>query len=223
MVDNKGWRKKKGGKSNDPPLLKTTFEDAAAALPTEVSTEPSDRRRHVWRRTIVTSRSMNPLNPAPITLTSHEVEDTKSERSEVSTPRQDTKPTLTRYTSLFTTHKEESTSSAFSEPWSIDPPPDQGNPWAFVDPIVIMESIHAHMCKNYTVPIPLQYTGGLFQIFDDYRKLRLHKELLEAREQEALQNTGNVTARWLKLEELYQSEIRRLELLIARGTSGMTG
>lgn len=223
MVDNKGWRKKKGGKSNDPLLLKTTFEDAAAALPTEVSAEPSDRRRHVWRKTIATSRAMNSLTPVPTTPTADEVEGMKSEQSEAFTPRQDTKPKLTRYTSLFTTHKEESTSSAFSEPWSVDPPPDHGNSWAFVDPVAIMETIYAHMCKNYMVPIPLQYTAGLFQIFDDYRKLRSHKELLEGREKEMLQHTGNVTARWLKSEELYQSEIRRLELLIARGTSGMAG
>ncbi|KAJ4984922.1 hypothetical protein SVAN01_09616 [Stagonosporopsis vannaccii] len=223
MVDNKGWRKKRGDKPNELPLLKTGFEDAAAAPSTAVAPEPSDRRRHVWRKTMATSRPLTPLTPVPATPMPEEVVDTKGERSEASSPRRDSKPKITRYTSLFTSHKEESTSSIFSEQWSVDTLSDQNDPWSFVDPIFIMESIHSHMCKHYMVPIPLQYNSGLFQIFDDYRKLRADKEFQEHREREVLQHSRKITAQLFKSENLYQSEIRRLELLIARGTSGMAG
>lgn len=212
-----------GGKPRELPVLKTTFEDAAAAPPTDITSGLSDRRRHGWRKTIAASRPLTPLAPTPSTPTPGETEDTKSERSEASTSRQDSEPKLTRYTSMFTAHKQEPTSSIFSEPWSVDSLPDPGDPWSFVDPIVIMESIHSHMCKNYMVPIPLQYTSGLFQIFDDYRKLRSHKELLETSEREAIQHSRKITAQWIESEELYKSEIRRLELHIACGTSGMVG
>ena len=223
MVDNKGWRKKIGGKPKELPPINTGSDDTAAAPLTEVAVDSTDRRRHGWRKTIAGSRPVTPMAPAPPTPTPEDVEDTRSERSKASTPRRDSKPKLNRYTALFTSHKEEPASLIFSEPWSADVLPTREDPWSHVDPIVIMESIHSHMCKNYMVPIPLQYNSGLFQIFDDYRKLRLHKELPEAREREALEHSRKVTAQWLKSEELYGSEIRRLELLIARGTTGMTG
>ncbi|KAF3047392.1 hypothetical protein E8E12_002142 [Didymella heteroderae] len=73
------------------------------------------------------------------------------------------------------------------------------------------------------VPVPLEYASGLFQVFDDYRKLRAHKENLEAREHGALDHSRKTTAQWHQSEILYEAEIRRLELLIARGTSGISG
>ncbi|KAJ8108188.1 hypothetical protein OPT61_g8345 [Boeremia exigua] len=223
MVDNKGWRKKIGGRPKELPPIKTVFDDTAGLTPTEVTFEAADRRRHGWRKTIAASRPTTPMTPAPSTPTPEDVEDTKSERSEASTPRQESKPKLTRYTSLFATHKQESPGPIFSEPWSVEAVPNYEDPWSYVDPIVIMESIHSHMCKNYMVPIPLQYTSGLFQIFDDYRKLRWNKEHLETREQEAIEQLHKVTGQWRHSEELYEAEIRRLELLIARGTTGMSG
>ncbi|KAF2629934.1 hypothetical protein BU25DRAFT_485025 [Macroventuria anomochaeta] len=223
MVDNKGWRKKIGGKPKELPPMKTGSDETAAVPLSEVAIESIDRRRHGWRKTIAASRPVTPMTPAPPTPTQEDVDDTRSERSEASTPRRDSKPKLNRYTSLFATHKEEAASPVFSEPWSADAPPTQEDPWSYVDPVVAMESIHSHMCKNYMVPVPLEYNSGLFQVFDDYRKLRSHKELLEAREQEAIEHSRKVTARWLQSEELYEAEIRRLELLIARGTTGMTG
>lgn len=73
------------------------------------------------------------------------------------------------------------------------------------------------------VPVPLEYNSGLFQVFDDYCKLRAHKEHLETRERNALDHSRKVTAQWHQSEILYEAEIRCLELLIARGTTGMTG
>lgn len=224
MVDNKGWRKKIGGKQKELPPLKTGSDDTTTAPPTEVLTpiDSTDRRRHGWRKTISASRPVTPITPTPPTPTPEDVEDARSERSETSTPRRDSKPKLIRYTSLFATHKEEPAGPDFAEPWSVDALPAQDS-WAYVDPIFAMESIHSHICKNYMVPVPLEYNSGLFQIFDDYRKLRSYKERLEAREKEAIEHLHKVTAQWLESEERYEAEIRRLELLIAHGTAGMTG
>lgn len=225
MVDNKGWRKKIGAKSKELHPLKTSSDEIAAAPFTEVlaAVDPIDRRRHGWRKTITVSRPTTPMTPVPSTPTPEDIEDTRSERSEASTPRRDSKPKLVRYTSLFATHKEETTTGPiFAEPWSLEAFPEHV-PWVYIDPIVTMESIHSHLCKNSTVPVPLEYNSGLFQIFDDYRKLRSQKDRLEAREQETLEESREVKAHLLKSEERYEAEIRRLELLIAQGTTGMTG
>ena len=79
------------------------------------------------------------------------------------------------------------------------------------------------MCNNYMVPIPVESNNGLFGIFDDHRKLRKHKKLLEIHEREALEHSRKVTVQWLQAEELYEAEMRRLKFLIARGTTGMSG
>lgn len=225
MADNKGWRKKIGAKPKDLPPIKTLGDETAAARPLEVlaAVDTIDRRRHGWRKTITVSRPATPMTPAPPTPTPEDVEHTRSERSEASKPRRDSKPKLVRYTSLFTTPKEETiTGPDFAEPWSMNAPPEH-DPWIYVDPIVTMESIYSHLCKNCKVPVPLEYSSGLFQIFDDYRKLRSHKDRLESREKEALEDSRKVTAQWLESGERYEAEIRRLELLIARGTTDMTG
>lgn len=224
MVDNKGWRKKIGGKPKDAPPVKTSLDDTTTTPPTEVlsAVDTIDKRRHGWRKTIAVSRPSTPITTAPPTPTPDDVEDTRSERSGASTPRRDSRPKATRYASMFATHKAQPLESIFSEPWSLDSPP-QAAAWSYVDPIVTMESIHSHMCRNYMVPVPLEYNSGLFQVFDDYRKLRAHKEHLETRERNALGHSRKVTAQWHQSETLYEAEIRRLELLIARGTTGMTG
>jgi hypothetical protein len=225
MVDNRGWRKKIGGKPKEQPPFRTDSDDIVATPPTEIlsAVDTNDRRYHGWRKTIAVSRPSTPMTTAPPTSTQDNVEDTRSEISGASTPRRGSRPKTARYTSMFATHKEEPHDSIFSEPWSLDNPPKKAAAWSYVDPIVAMESIHSHMCKNYLVPIPLEHSSGLFQIFDDYRKLRSHKEHLEARERDAVDHSREVTAQWHQSEILYEDEIRRLELLIARGTTGMAG
>lgn len=225
MVDNKGWRKKIAAKPKDLPRIKTGSDDTATARLPEVpaAVDPTDRRRHGWRKTMAASRPATPLTPASPTPTPDDIEDTRSELSRGSTPRRDSKPKLIRYTSLFATHKEVTTNGPdFAEPWSIEAPPEH-DAWVHVDPIVAMESIHSHLCKNHRVPVPLEYNSGLFRIFDDYRKLRSHRDHLREREQEVLEDSRRMSAQWLKSEACYEAEIRRLQLLIAQGTAGITG
>ena len=228
MIDNKGWRKRIGNKSKDLPSIKVDCDDAVVAPPVdpvENAVDLIEQRRHGWRKTtlVAASRPVTPMVPNSSVQTLEDANDTRSVRSEVSTPRPDSKPKRTRYTSLFTIHKGKPTDPIFSEPWSTDQVPDIEDPWYYVDPIVVMESIHSHMCKNSMVPIPLSYNSGLFRVFDDYRKLRSQFESLETRELEAWEQASMETARMLKSEAQYVSEIRRLELLIAQGTTGSSG
>lgn len=216
-MENIGWRKKIAGKSKDLPHIKTDDDTTASPL-TEDSTDR--RRHHGWRKTIAVSRSTTPTTQTPTTPVPEGVDDTRSERSEASTPRRDSKPKPVRYTSLFAAQKDEPAGPNFAEPWSAQyPPPYEPQ----VNPVVAMASIHSHMCKNHTTPVPLEYNSGLFRIFDDYRKLREHKDHLDVLEQETRKNFSSAKAQWLESERHYEAEIRRLEMLIARGATGITG
>ncbi|KZM22642.1 hypothetical protein ST47_g6193 [Ascochyta rabiei] len=223
MVDNKGWRKKIGGKPKELPPINTTSDETAVTLPLELpaAVDSTERRRHGWRKTMAASRPATPITPAPPTPTPEDIEDTRSERTDDSAPRRDSKPKPIRYTSLFTTHKEEPSGPDFAEPWSVDAPPSHDQR-AYVDPVVVMECIHSHLCKNYMVPVPLEYNSGLFQIFDDYRKLRSQKERLDMRERKMLDDSCKLKDQWFEAEGCYEAEIHRLELLIARGITGST-
>jgi hypothetical protein len=223
MIDNKGWRKRIGNKSKDLHPIKTDCDDTVVAPPVDNAVDLIDQRRHGWRKTIAVSRPVTPMAPISSVPTLEDANDTRSVRSEVSTPRPDSKPKRTRYTSLFTIHKGKPTDPIFSEPWSTDRIPDIEDPWYYVDPIVVAESIHSHMCKSSMVPIPPSYNSGLFRIFDDYRKLRSQNESLETRELEAREQARVAIARMLESEAQYISEIRCLELLIAQGTTGLSG
>ncbi|KAF1843793.1 uncharacterized protein K460DRAFT_342364 [Cucurbitaria berberidis CBS 394.84] len=216
MPDNKavGWRKKlHGSKQKDMLPLNTDGDDTTA-----VAEDSSDRRRqHGWRRTIHGSRPETPVTVAPTNL-AEDSEDARSERSEVSTPRRNSKPKLARYTSLFSSFKESSKGPEFAEPWSDDaPPPFQ----PYVDPLNALRSIRSHMIT--ASPIPLGHNSGLFRIFEDYGKVREEKENLETLLQDTFHDWETAKDQWNESEGRYEAEIRRLELLIARGTSGMTG
>ena len=216
MPDNKGvgWRKKiHGSKPKDITPLKFGRDDTVAA------DDPGDRRRHHWRKTLHGSRPETPVSGTLTTSAIEDAEDTRSERSEVSTPRRNSRPKLARYTSLFSSFKESSKGPEF-EPWSEDaPPPFQ----PYIDPLNAVQSIRSHMITCSSKPIPLEHNNGLFRIFEDYRKVREEKEHLETLLQDTFQGWKVAEEQWSASEGRYEAEIRRLDLLIARGTSGMTG
>lgn len=222
MPDNKtvGWRQKIHGKPKDAPLPKLTIDDATSA------DDLRDRRRHGWRKTLHTgSRPVTPISTTPTTPTVQDVEDHHSETSETTTPRRNSKPKLIRYTSLFSSYKDSARRSDsfnapdFVEPWS-DNTPFSFQP--YVDPLVAIQSIRAHMTSSLN-PIPLQHNNNLFCVFEDYRRLRHQHEHLEASLLERSKEFEEMTEHWVTEEQKYQAEIRRLELLIARGESGVAG
>jgi hypothetical protein len=195
-------------------------------------------------------------------ITAASVEDTRSERSETSAPRRDSKPKLARYTSLFTNLKDTPKDIEFTEPWSEDAPPFFQ---PYIDPLDVLQAVRSHML-NSSQPIPVDHNSGLFRVFEDYRKSREHKERLESLLKDTLLDWETAEKHWSaagtfdsrsysgsftlgghlrsvsigsptlpsqyiiaytdnvsSLESRYDAEIRRLELFIACGTSGMTG
>ncbi|KAJ4365748.1 hypothetical protein N0V83_008368 [Neocucurbitaria cava] len=218
MPDNKGvgWRKKiHGSKPKDILPPKPGNDDTATAE------ETSDRRRHHgWRKTMHGSRPETPVTGALTIPTMEDGEDTRSERSDVSTTHRNPRPKLARYTSLFNSLKESSKGPEFAEPWSEDaPPPFQ----PYIDPLNALQSIRSHMNRGYCKPIPPEHNNGLFRLFEDYGRVREEKEHLETLLQDTFQKWKAAEDHWDESESRYEAEIRRLDLLIARGTSGMTG
>lgn len=92
-----------------------------------------------------------------------------------------------------------------------------------VDPLVAVQEIRSHIGKQSWVPIPVEHNNGLLRIFEDYRKVRDTKEQLDTLIKEVLGSWQTAQEEWTETEFRYQQEIRRLELLIAKGSTGMAG
>ncbi|EAT80552.2 hypothetical protein SNOG_12140 [Parastagonospora nodorum SN15] len=214
MPDNKGvgWRKKSKPKELQP--LKLGLDHLVGA------DDASDRRRHHgWRKTIQGSRPATPATAPPVTPTVEETEDALSERTEPTTPRRDSKPKLVRYTSLFSSFASTPKGPEFSEPWGEEPLLFE----PYADPKLAIASIRAHMASFSMKPIPPEHNNNLFRIFEDYHKRRdeidrLRIALKELSERQLQYETG-----WADYERQYAEEIRRLELLIAQGVTGVAG
>jgi hypothetical protein len=219
MPDNKGvgWRKKIHYKPKELQPFKLGVDDTAA------TEDPSDRRRHHgWRKTIQGSRPATPVSGPPATPIIDEIEDGQGEFTQPSTRCRDSKPKLTRYTSLFSGFnalKDTTKVLDFAEPWSDETPPFE----SYVDPKFAIQSIRSHMVTFSRNPVPLEYNNSLFCIFENYDKLRNQNDRLDTVLQETRQNFEYAEDQWAKEELRYEEEIRRLELLIAQGAMGVAG
>lgn len=207
MPDNNksvGWRKKIQNKPKELQPLKPTKDDAS-----------TNNRLYFTRKTVHTSRPSTPATP-----TVEEPETGRIESVESTTPRRSSKPKLIRYTSLFSSFKDlEPTSPDFSEPWDNTVP----EPIAYVDPMMTIQSLRAHIARYSKIPLTPEHTNGLLCIFEHYCMLRSVNEGMEATLQDTRQELETARARWTNEEHRYAAEIRRLELLIAQGTTGVAG
>ncbi|KAL7774489.1 hypothetical protein CFE70_005401 [Pyrenophora teres f. teres 0-1] len=218
MLDNKSWRKigqSKPPKKHSKSLTPLKIDKESPIFPED----SADRLRQSSWRKLQGSRPQTPVSAVPITPVFEDTDEARSERSETPAPRRDSKPKLARYTSLFANFKDNSRASDFSEPWSEDAPPVFP---PYVDPLDALQAVRLHMV-NSCQPIPLEHYSGLFRIFEDYRKAREQKERLGDLMEVTLQDWEKAEEQWRLAEDRYVAEIRRLELLIVRGTGGMTG
>ncbi|KAH4221060.1 hypothetical protein HBI17_125340 [Parastagonospora nodorum] len=214
MPDNKGvgWRKKSKPKELQP--LKLGLDHLVGA------DDASDRRRHHgWRKTIQGSRPATPATAPPVTPTVEETEDALSERTEPTTPRRDSKPKLVRYTSLFSSFASTPKGPEFSEPWGEEPLLFE----PYADPKLAIASIRAHMASFSMKPIPPEHNNNLFRIFEDYHKRRDEIDRLQIALKELSERQLQYETGWADYERQYAEEIRRLELLIAQGVTGVAG
>ncbi|KAG9192657.1 hypothetical protein G6011_11391 [Alternaria panax] len=217
--ENMSWRLGHSRQPKKPPKAPAPLKidgDSPKSLD-----DLNDRLPLSWRKTRQGSRPQTPVAAVPTTPTIENADDTRSERSDTPAPRRDSKPKLARYTSLFANFKEtvKEPEFAFSAPWGEDaPPPFQ----PYIDPLDVVLSVRSHMATAYK-PIPMEHNSGLFRVFEDYRKVREQKESISRMMEDTLKDWRKAEAHWKYLKDCYGAEIRRLELLIARGTSGMAG
>jgi hypothetical protein len=209
MPENKavGWRMKINSKPKEPRPV-----DAAG-----IDDSSERRRHHGWRKTIQTSRPATPVSGQP----SDETENAQGERTEPSTTQRDSKPKLMRYTSLFSSFKDtrESKGPNFAEPWNVAVLPIE----PYMDPKVAIQSVRSHMLTFSMVPIPLEHNSSILRVFEDYHKVRDQKDDLDKMLQKTRHSLQSSGEQWIKDEQRYGEEIRRLELLIARGATGVAG
>lgn len=137
---------------------------------------------------------------------------------ETSSPRKPVKPKLARYISGYLSIKEAAKEPDFTEPWNETTPRQET-----IDPLASLQSVFAHMNAVPARPIPLQFNSGIFRIFEDYRNLREENERLNNLCNETFAAFRGLETQYEDERIKYNEEIRRLELLVARGTPGMTG
>ncbi|KAH7085572.1 hypothetical protein BKA63DRAFT_401670 [Paraphoma chrysanthemicola] len=215
MPENKGggWRKKIQNKPKELQPLKLGAEETITA------DDLSDRRRHHgWRMTIQGSRPATPVGP-PTAPTMEDTDEARDGRAACATPHRNSKPKLTRYTSLFSASKDAPKGPEFAEPWDDHEPEAQ----TYADPVLAIQAVRSHMISYCLKPIPVEHNNGLFRIFEAYHKLRTWHEHLLAALESTEQELEDVKGRRVKDERRYAEEVRRLELLIAQGTTGVAG
>jgi hypothetical protein len=228
MPDKKGWRNRLQEKRPKTPVAVKSAGEASHAQNDTADGKSTGKHR---------SQQMDKLNwrpscpQIPATVPSAlagvdrgDVEDARSDITnlDATTPSRPNipRPRLSRFMSDYLTLSNTSKGVAFSEPWSEDAPPILEPP---MDPLLAVQAVRSHIYNLSTKPIPVDHNSGLLRVFEDYRKIRYERDRLDAILQETLEGYKTAEETWLATEARYESEIRRLELLIARGTTGMTG
>ncbi|KAF2641435.1 hypothetical protein P280DRAFT_313169 [Massarina eburnea CBS 473.64] len=205
MPEKSGWRKKAKQRTKDS---KANNDNLAPADDT------TRRPGSGWRK----SHAERPETPATPSIVV--TEDIQSEApSEANSPRRSSMPKLVRYLSGLHT-KDHLKHINFNEDWwneveLVKKPP--------VDPALALQSTFSHMRELPSKPIPVSHFSGLFHLFEDYRKIREERDTLAGKLGEMSQQHAQSKKAWVDAEFVYQTEIRRLELLIAHGASGMVG
>jgi hypothetical protein len=169
---------------------------------------------HAWRKRIQPTRSK--------TLIVEDTGDRHTEHgstSDIPIPRR--RPKLSKYISNYlaitTPVKPEGFSRNFwdtlGEPIIYEPK---------VDSLQVLESISSTLIDSPHKNLPIQQNSSLLHLLEDYRGLRLEKDKIEELLKQTLDGFKEAEERWTTEEAEYRAEIRRLELIIARGKQGMT-
>ncbi|KAF2814174.1 uncharacterized protein BDZ99DRAFT_567843 [Mytilinidion resinicola] len=142
--------------------------------------------------------------------------------SERSTSRLRPRPKLTRYLSNYLAiSAPQKSDELFSDNfWDNLGQPADVEPK--VDPYMVVQSISTMLLRNPNKPLPVAHNSGLLHLIENYRNLREEKEKLDELLKETLDGFKEAEERWATEEHNFRSEIRRLELIIARGKQGMT-
>ena len=220
MPDKSNWRKKHIQGSR--PLSSRAGVDDAPLV--EGTRGKQSSEKSIWRKTIHSNR---PNTPANLGTTDDADEIWSENGSEKSTSRLRSGPKsrstwLTGGLKNITTNSppKETNEPEFSEQWIEQAPSAWVSP---VDPLIVLQSVHSHICNAPSTPIPIQHNSGLLRLFEDYRKERSRQEHLEALVRRTMDIHRTSEDDWRTKEAQHLAEIRYLELLIAHGTTGMAG
>lgn len=212
---NTGWRKKIHGKTKEP------LQIVVPVIATPPATDSIDKKKHHgWRRTLPGSRPSTPVGALASTPTSEDGEEQHHERGEHQILHRQSRPRLSRYTSLFGTFNNSTKEPQFVRPWTDNAAPSLQ---AWVDPLDAVQRTLSHMTRYSTTPIPMDHNIGLFRAFEDYRNVRNRNEDLELALHDTNQAWEQDQQQWTEEEQQYKAEIRRLELIIAQSSKGISG
>ncbi|KAL2355970.1 hypothetical protein BJ546DRAFT_1121001 [Cryomyces antarcticus] len=112
---------------------------------------------------------------------------------------------------------------------AVDPSTSQGlthnyNP----NPEQMIDSVFSRLLVEPFKPLPVEYNGPLLQIIEVWRHLKDDKTRLTSRLSEEVDarhalmlEAEKAERRWAKEREEYKAEVKRLELLIAKGKRGL--
>ncbi|KAF2259998.1 hypothetical protein CC78DRAFT_585382 [Lojkania enalia] len=225
MPDKAGWRKKiqQGTRPRTPVQPKNTTEDKTTVEEQAQRRGPPQQDKSGWRKTIHGGKVDTPSGAATAASIGDDANDARSDQGlETSTSRlrSGPKPKLSRYLSDYLTLTAPSKDQIFSEPWTEDAPAAFVPP---VDPLVVLQPVRTYFCKFPSQALPPQHNSGLLRLFEDYEKIRKEKGNLDNLLKETLEGFRSAEDSWAAAKVGYQEEIRRLELMIACGTSGVAG
>ena len=92
-----------------------------------------------------------------------------------------------------------------------------------IDPLIVVQTVRSHITNQSWKPVPVEYNSGLLRLFEDYRRIREAIEGVSGQYRVMIEGYRSAEQSWIMEEGHYQEEIRRLELMIARGATGMSG
>lgn len=151
-----------------------------------------------------------------------------------STPKKGLRPKLSSYLSQSGPFGVASKSGPEPEPVFADPPPHVFPSWAVEDTFPnpgaeqLVDTILCHLMSQPYDALDVRFNGSLLQIFEAYRDLldqrdRLEKSLAEevAIRQAERSAVQDLECKWEEEIQTYKAEVKRLEIVIAKGKRGV--
>ncbi|KAL1620304.1 hypothetical protein SLS54_006088 [Diplodia seriata] len=168
------------------------------------------------RKTIQPVRTRTPTFP----LTSEERRSTvdASSLSENSTPRRRSGPRK-KISSYFSHRPNKYFDGPTTEIWS---PGGTTNDTPSPDISTMIDAIFIKLCNQPFDGLPEQMNSSILHVIEAYRNLNVEKEQLDERLEEMSSRLDEAQKTWEKEERDFRAEIKRLELIIAKGKNGMS-
>lgn len=167
------------------------------------------------RKTIQPVRTRTPTIP----LTSDERRGTidTSSLSESSTPQR--RPGPRKKISTYFSKPTKSPEDTITEIWSSGTSADNVSA---PDITMMVDAIFIKLCNRPFDGLPAQMNSSILHIIEAYRGLSFEKEHVDDQLKETAGRLEEVEKTWENEELAFRAEIKRLELIIARGKNGMS-